>query len=856
MEINMPNERKSFFGLIENYIDMLINALAIYIAYFFTCLIDKEPPVNPTSPEVVIIILAITIFISFIYQQYNVYKPVIAFKFIHSFGIVRANILVFSILTFILMIFVDNDHRTFYLFWALFTFFISSAFLTFKRRVIITVINLLRKKQFILRKTIIVGDNTAAAKEYVAQIANNPNYGVMIIGYVGDKIDADVGCDKLGAFKDLVKILDTYQPTDVVFAIDSYDKRHLIKLVNLCDDRCIKVYFLPVIYGFFKNSRQIEQIGNIPIINIHTTPLDNRGNAAIKRIVDIVGSIILILLTSPLMLIAAIGTKLTSEGPILFKQKRVGKMGRSFTMLKFRSMPVDRSSENNWTTAADARPTRFGSFLRRTAIDELPQFFNVLVGHMSLVGPRPEIPRFVEEFKESVPLYMIKHYVKPGVTGLAQIRGLRGDTSIEERIHVDISYIENWSFWLDMSILFRTPFKAFNKNERYVDKSEVHLSDMSSAQKAEGEAEVTKERTGRKILFAASTYGHIKAFHTHYIEKLREEGHTVLTMAKGHQADFDIPFEKKILSKKNTECRKLIKSIIEKEKFDLIILNTSLAAFHIRLAVPKKGRPRIVNIVHGYLFPEEPIGIKAKIKAWMLLTAEKLLKSKTDAILTMNDEDTRIAENNALTCGAVVPTFGMGVPYPKFMLDEGSNRKKFSDEGDFVLLFVGELSGRKNQEFLIRSAAKLRDSIPELRLWLVGEGEDDKKLKTLAETLEISDRIVFFGRRKNPVDFMRDCDVYVSPSKSEGLPFNIVEALGCGKTVLATNVKGHSDILSDEIGILYELDSFEDFENKLLAIRSGELSVRAERIAEGYRQFSEAAVFSDTYTKIKEAGEL
>jgi lipopolysaccharide/colanic/teichoic acid biosynthesis glycosyltransferase len=143
-------------------------------------------------------------------------------------------------------------------------------------------------------------------------------------------------------------------------------------------------------------------------------------------------------------------------------------LGKTFTMLKFRSMVVNDSSDVAWSAPGDSRPTRFGSFIRRTAIDELPQLFNVLAGSMSLVGPRPEIPKFVNQFRETVPLYMIKHYVKPGVTGLAQIKGLRGDTSIEERIHEDIAYIEHWSLMLDIYILLKTPFKAFNKNERYV----------------------------------------------------------------------------------------------------------------------------------------------------------------------------------------------------------------------------------------------------------------------------------------------------------------------------------------------------------------------------------------------------
>ena len=174
------------------------------------------------------------------------------------------------------------------------------------------------------------------------------------------------------------------------------------------------------------------------------------------------------MLTLPIMIFAAIGVFISSPGPVLFKQKRVGKMGKIFTMYKFRSMRLNRDSNKAWSHKGDSRKTKFGAFIRSTAIDELPQLFNVLFGDMSLVGPRPEIPHFVEEFKQNIPLYMIKHYVKPGMTGLAQIKGLRGDTSVEKRIREDIEYIENWSLGLDFAILFATPFKAFNKNEIYV----------------------------------------------------------------------------------------------------------------------------------------------------------------------------------------------------------------------------------------------------------------------------------------------------------------------------------------------------------------------------------------------------
>lgn len=466
----MRKSNQGVYAVVDNYVDLIFNFIAVYIAYFFSCLI-QPPTVSSTDPFVVVLILVLVVISSFIYQAFNLYRSTMYAKSWLSYSkILEANLLLFSIIAVLSALFASDESRTFVLVWILISFLVSTVLWVFKRKFSIRLFRLLNKKQFVLRKVIVVGDNTSAAKEYVRQIADDPASGAMVVGYVGDKMSEDVGCDKLGSFRELEKILDKYKPTDVVFAIDSYNKRYLIKLVNMCDDRCIRVFFLPVIYGFFKSEKQIEQVGTMPIINIHTTPLDNRANALVKRVIDIVGSLALIVLTAPLMLIAAIGTRLSSPGPVLFKQKRVGKMGKTFVMFKFRSMRVNDGSNTTWTTNADERKTRFGNFIRRTAIDELPQLFNVLMGSMSLVGPRPELPKFVNQFKDTIPLYMVKHYVKPGMTGLAQVKGLRGDTSVEDRIQEDIYYIENWSLLMDISILLKTPFKAFNKNEKYLDR--------------------------------------------------------------------------------------------------------------------------------------------------------------------------------------------------------------------------------------------------------------------------------------------------------------------------------------------------------------------------------------------------
>ena len=359
-----------------------------------------------------------------------------------------------------------------------------------------------------------------------------------------------------------------------------------------------------------------------------------------------------------------------------------------------------------------------------------------------------------------------------------------------------------------------------------------------------------------KILYAASTASHLRAFHERYINTLRAEGHEVRTLAAGEGVDYNVPFEKKMLSSANTKCRKEIRKILDTEHFDTVILNTSLAAFHIRLAARRKNRPRIVNIVHGYLFPEFAKGFKQKLKRLVLLFAEKLLASKTDAILTMNNEDLRIAHTERLTAGPIIHTAGMGIPSPNFKAADGDIRRQAEAEGKFVLAFVGELSGRKNQSFLISALPKIAKRIPSVTLWLIGDGAERERLEEEAKLIGVSDRVVFFGRRENPSDYMRECNVYVSASKSEGLPFNIVEALMCERAVVATRVKGHTVILEDGVGFLFEDGSTEEFSELIAKLECGELCPDLERIRETANLFSENEVFAKTLEAIKEAGNI
>ena len=316
------------------------------------------------------------------------------------------------------------------------------------------------------KRTVLLVGNGKGALEYKKQLDANPHYGYSVIGCVGER-QTD-GLKWFGNYKDLPTVLEEQNPDEVVIAVSLREEPLIQEFIDVCDTAGIRSSIVPPVYRYIKAKCQVDMVGSMPVINTRDIPLDNPANAAMKRLMDIVVSLIAIIITSPIMLVAVIGVKLSSKGPIIFRQERVGKNNKKFTMYKFRSMRVNDQETTGWTTAEDRRKTRFGTFMRKTGIDELPQFFNVLFGSMSIIGPRPELPTFVEQYSKTVPLYKVKHQVKPGITGLAQIYGFRGDTSIEGRIEMDIKYIENWSLFNDIKILFLTPFKMFNRNEKYV----------------------------------------------------------------------------------------------------------------------------------------------------------------------------------------------------------------------------------------------------------------------------------------------------------------------------------------------------------------------------------------------------
>ena len=318
-------------------------------------------------------------------------------------------------------------------------------------------------------RIILVGLNQMAVA--VSRQLNQSSWaGLQVIGYVDDRSESrdsvsDFSLPRLGALKDLNAIVarDAIDEVWIAFPGESlaeraqYELRHLPVIIRLVID-CFA----------FKQSKflSLNTVAGIPTLDFSVSPLHG-VNRYIKEFMDRLFALVLLLMISPLLLLIAIGVKLSSKGPVFYRQVRVGWNNRAFTMLKFRSMPVDAEAKSGavWAKPGENRATRFGSFLRKTSLDELPQLINVLKGEMSLVGPRPERPDFVEIFKEQVPNYMKKHMVKAGITGWAQVNGWRGDTDLNRRIEHDLYYIQHWSVWFDLEIALRTLLTGFiNKN--------------------------------------------------------------------------------------------------------------------------------------------------------------------------------------------------------------------------------------------------------------------------------------------------------------------------------------------------------------------------------------------------------
>jgi len=329
----------------------------------------------------------------------------------------------------------------------------------------------LRSSGYNHRHVVIVGTGEQAA--IVAdRLQRSTWFGLEISALFGgntEKLPAWLKDKKLiSDVAELRRYVDEGNVDQVWISLPHSEEDVIRKVISALDGSAADIRYVPDIFEYQLMHHALSEVAGVPVVNISYSAIDG-VNEIVKALEDYVLAFVLLLISSPLMLVLAVGVKISSPGPILYRQRRVGWNSVEFTMYKFRTMPVEAEKESGpiWASKVDKRATRFGTFLRKTSLDELPQFFNVLQGKMSLIGPRPERPHFVEKYKDEVPHYMKKHLVKAGLTGWAQVHGWRGNTCLHTRIEHDLYYIENWSLWLDIKIIIMTVFRGLVHKNAY-----------------------------------------------------------------------------------------------------------------------------------------------------------------------------------------------------------------------------------------------------------------------------------------------------------------------------------------------------------------------------------------------------
>ena len=402
-----------------------------------------------------------------LYYIFKLYTPKrVQGRRLEAWHVIQANVI--GMLVFILALYLR--HQTNFSRMMIFVFFCVNVTLEiFMRNIIRIILRKIRSKGMNQKHVLLIG-YSRAAEQYIDRVKTNPEWGYNIRGILADNVERGheyKGVKVLGRIDNLMIVFPENKLDEIVITLGLAEYHKLERIVNMCEKSGVHTKFIPDYNNVIPTKPYTEDIQGLPVINIRRVPLNDPINRWMKRGVDIFGATVAIIIFSPIMLAVACAIRKTSPGPLVFEQERVGLQNKPFKMYKFRSMVVQDTAKEKgeWTTKNDSRVTPVGKFIRKTSIDELPQLFNVLKGDMSLVGPRPERPQFVEKFKEEIPRYMIKHQVRPGMTGWAQINGYRGDTSIKKRIEHDLYYIENWTMGLDFKILFLTFFKGFiNKN--------------------------------------------------------------------------------------------------------------------------------------------------------------------------------------------------------------------------------------------------------------------------------------------------------------------------------------------------------------------------------------------------------
>ena len=465
----MLKKHSQFFESLLFIADIAIIVASWLLSYylrFHTAFVPIDKGIPPIRIYILLIIPIILIW-GFVFKYFGLYRPRrIASHLSELFDITKACAV--SILVLIAVTFVYRQYefsRLVFLFFGA----INVVALSIERWVFREVLRCLRKKGHNLRYALIVGTGDMS-KEILKRIDTHPEVGLKVVGLLStnkDQVGANVhGIEVLGVYDEVGRFVKEKGIDHVIIALAWEEHGKVIDVLKNIGEEMVDIQVIPDIYEFATIRGGIEEFDGLPIISIQSSPLYG-WNIILKRAADLIIAVVALIILSPLMILLAILVKTTSPGDVFYKQERMGISGDTFQMLKFRSMNMDAEVQTGavWAKENDPRRTKLGTFLRKTSLDELPQFFNVLKGDMSVVGPRPERPVFIEEFRKNIPRYMLRHKMKAGITGWAQVNGWRGDTDLKKRIEYDLYYIENWSLSLDIKIIWLTLWKGLiNKN--------------------------------------------------------------------------------------------------------------------------------------------------------------------------------------------------------------------------------------------------------------------------------------------------------------------------------------------------------------------------------------------------------
>ena len=467
----MIRQNQGKINIIIASFDIAIAVACVYLGLFILRLLDPENFSGYRGGTGFVIYLFVIAGVHFLcYYRFRFYKSHRAVKFLNEWQqISKACFLAFVISQICVFIFFRDNGM--YEITASFGM-INYWMITIYKYSVRLILKFLRSKGYNIKYLLIIGKNQCT-ENFIEKVEQQRGFGYKIAGILGD--DSFENIPFLGEIDDIDKCVAETLIDEIIITVAD-DPELLKKIVDRCNYHGIKFTIMLDIFYIFNDKFYVYEFDNMLSVSTYNIPLEGTLNYMTKRAFDIIVSLICMIILSPLMLAVTIIIKATSRGGAIYKQTRMGLNRKEFTMYKFRSMKTMKSAktadsgemqdaEYKMTEKKDPRVTKIGAFIRKSGIDELPQLYNVIKGDMSLVGPRPELPYHVGHFKDEIPFYMVKHYVKPGISGWAQVNGLRGNTSISERIKYDIYYIENWSLWFDIKILVLTLFKGiFSKN--------------------------------------------------------------------------------------------------------------------------------------------------------------------------------------------------------------------------------------------------------------------------------------------------------------------------------------------------------------------------------------------------------